>query len=68
MGREASWNPNAVNKSSGACGLAQALPCSKIGDGWNDPVTALKWMNTYVHQRYGGWSQAVSFHDSHNWY
>ena len=66
--KESSWNPNAVNKSSGACGLAQALPCSKLGPNWNDPATALTWMATYVKNRYGSWYAAVQFHKANNWY
>jgi uncharacterized protein YabE (DUF348 family) len=65
--RESGWNPNAVNKSSGACGLPQALPCSKLGPNWNDPVVALNWMNTYV-GRYGGWAGAYAFWLVHHWY
>lgn len=38
VSRESSWNPLAVNKSSGACSLVQALPCSKLGANWSDPV------------------------------
>ena len=68
--RESTWNPAAVNPSSGACGLAQSLPCgkqSKYGE-WNDPIANLKWMADYVSERYGGWSQAVAFHDRMGWY
>ncbi len=50
--KESGWNPNAVNRSSGACGLAQALPCSKLGADWSNPVVALNWMNGYVNGRY----------------
>lgn len=66
--KESSWNPNAVNVSSGACGLAQALPCSKIPGQWNDPVNALNWMNNYVNARYGGWANAHSFWLLNRWY
>jgi len=66
--KESSWNPNAVNVSSGACGLAQALPCSKIPGQWNDPVNALNWMNNYVNGRYGGWAGAHSFWLENRWY
>lgn len=66
--KESSWNPEAVNPSSGACGLAQALPCSKIGKNWNDPATALAWMANYVKNRYGSWHAAVQFHKANNWY
>lgn len=68
VGRESSWNPNALNPSSGACGLAQALPCSKLGPNWNDPVVALNWMNDYVNGRYGGWANAYSFWQANHWY
>lgn len=66
--RESGWNPKAVNSSSGACGLAQALPCSKLGPNWSDPVTALKWQYNYVSQRYGGYSGAYSFWLANHWY
>lgn len=65
--KESGWNPNAVNKSSGACGLAQALPCSKLGPNWSNPVVALNWMNGYV-GRYGGWEGAYKFWVAHKWY
>lgn len=66
--RESSWNPNAVNPTSGACGLVQALPCSKIPGDWSDPVNALKWGERYVNSRYGSWAGAVEFWRIHNWY
>lgn len=68
VAKESSWNPNAVNPSSGACGLAQALPCSKIGGNWNDPVTALRWQYNYVQARYGGYRGAYEFWLANNWY
>jgi hypothetical protein len=64
--RESGCNPNAVNKSSGACGIPQALPCSKLGT--SDPVEQIKWMQNYVNNRYGGWAGAVSFWNQHHWY
>lgn len=68
VSRESSWNPNAINKSSGACGLGQQLPCGKWAGAWNDPVAALRAMNGYVNGRYGGWPQAVAFWNSNGWY
>lgn len=68
VSKESSWNPNAVNESSGACGLVQALPCSKLGTNWNDPVHALKWQHAYVTDRYGGYAQAYSFWVNNHWY
>lgn len=66
--RESEWNPKAVNPSSGACGLVQALPCSKLGPNWSDPVTALKWQKNYVTERFGGYAGAKSWWESHGWY
>lgn len=66
--KESGCRPDAVNPSSGACSLAQALPCSKIPGNWRDPINALKWMDNYCKQRYGSWGAALSFHYSHNWY
>lgn len=66
--KESGWNPNAVNKSSGACGLVQALPCSKLGPNWNDPVVALRWGDAYVKGRYGSWSGAYAFWSANHWY
>ncbi len=66
--RESGWNPNAINQSSGACGLAQALPCSKVPGNPMDPVNSLNWMNGYVTGRYGGWQQAYNFWMKNRWY
>lgn len=68
VSRESGWNPNAVNRSSGACGLGQQLPCGKWAGAWNDPVAALIAMTGYVNARYGGWAGAVGFWNSHGWY
>lgn len=66
--KESGWNPNAVNKSSGACGLAQALPCSKVPGNPYNPIDSLNWMNGYVNGRYGGWQQAYEFWLVKRWY
>ena len=66
--RESGWNPNAVNRSSGACGLGQQLPCGKWAGAWNDPVAALRAMDGYVKGRYGGWQQAVAFWNANHYY
>lgn len=66
--RESGWNPNATNASSGACGLVQALPCSKVpGSGYN-PVDNLRWANGYAVGRYGSWAQAYDFWTSNHWW
>lgn len=68
VSRESGWNPNAVNPSSGACGLGQQLPCGKWAGAWNDPVAALRAMNGYVVGRYGSWQGAVAFWNANHWY
>lgn len=68
VSRESGWNPNAINRSSGACGLGQQLPCGKWAGAWNDPVAALRAMTGYVSSRYGGWAGAVAFWNLHHWY
>ncbi len=67
--RESGWNPNATNSSSGACGLVQALPCSKVpgGNGY-DPVANLTWANGYANGRYGSWAGAYDFWISNHWW
>lgn len=66
--KESGWNPNAVNPSSGACGLGQQLPCGKWAGAWNDPVAALVAMKGYAVARYGSWSGAYNFWISNNWW
>lgn len=66
--RESNCNPNAVNPSSGACNVAQELPCGKSGCQLGDGACSVKWMNQYVIARYGSWANAVAFHDRMNWY
>lgn len=66
--RESGCNPYARNASSGACGVAQELPCGKSGCSLGDGACQVKWMNSYVISRYGSWAAAVSFHDRNNWY
>ena len=68
VSKESGWNPNAKNRSSGACGLAQAYPCSKLGPNWNDPVVALRWQYNYVNKRYGGYAGAYKFWRANRWY
>lgn len=66
--KESGWNPNARNRSSGACGLAQALPCSKVPGNPHDPVNSLNWMHGYVMGRYGSWENAVNHSKRRGWY
>ncbi len=68
VSHESGWNPNATNKGSGACGLVQALPCSKVpGNGYN-PVDNLRWGTGYATSRYGGWAGAYSAWVRQHWW
>jgi len=70
--RESSWDVHATNSSSGAYGLMQALPGSKMasaGADWRDnPVTQIKWGLQYMNETYGSPCAAWSFWQAHNWY
>ena len=72
INRESGCNPSATNRSSGAYGIPQALPGTKMasaGADWQtNPVTQLKWMQNYVVSRYGSWAGAVGFSNTHGWY
>jgi hypothetical protein len=63
---ESSYNPKAVNASSGACGLAQFLPCKGLIDDSVD-VQVDKFC-TYIEERYGTATAAVKHEKNFNWY
>jgi hypothetical protein len=70
--RESNWNPAATNASSGAHGIPQALPGSKMasaGPDWEtNPVTQIKWGLGYIQGRYGSPCNAWGHSESHGWY
>ena len=70
--RESHWNPYDLNHSSGAYGIPQAVPGSKMataGADWRtNPVTQVKWMIHYVDGRYGSACGAWAFWQGHDWY
>ncbi|MFH9982967.1 transglycosylase SLT domain-containing protein [Streptomyces sp. NPDC017179] len=70
--RESGWNPRATNASSGAYGLVQALPASKMssaGADWRtNPKTQIKWGLKYMKSRYGSPAGAWRFWQAHGWY
>lgn len=72
ISHESGWNPHAKNPGSDAYGIGQALPPSKMAafgsDYMSNPITQLKWMQSYVNERYGGINGAYDFWRSHNWY
>ena len=69
--RESGWRWNAAN-ASGAYGIPQALPGSKMataGPDWlTNPATQIKWGIGYIKQRYGSPCNAWAFWQGHNWY
>ncbi len=70
--RESNYNVYATNSSSGSYGLPQALPGSKMasaGADWaTNPITQLRWMASYVAERYGGFCPAWGFWQKSHWY
>ena len=70
--RESHWNPLAKNAYSGATGLCQALPGSKMasaGSDWaTNPITQLRWCNGYAVGRYGSWAKAYQFWTVNHWW
>ncbi|CAL9577815.1 transglycosylase SLT domain-containing protein [Streptomyces sp. Tu 3180] len=69
---ESSWNVTATNASSGAYGLVQALPASKMasaGPDWKtNPATQIKWGLDYMNSRYGSPCAAWDFWQTNHWY
>ncbi|MFF3946005.1 transglycosylase SLT domain-containing protein [Streptomyces sp. NPDC001902] len=69
---ESGWNYTATNSSSGAYGLVQALPGSKMasaGADWRtNPGTQIRWGLKYMDSRYGSPCGAWSFWQANNWY
>lgn len=70
--RESNWNISATNASSGAYGLVQALPASKMssaGADWKtNPRTQIKWGLDYMNSRYGSPVGAWKFWQANGWY
>ncbi|MEZ5186114.1 MAG: hypothetical protein R2720_10250 [Candidatus Nanopelagicales bacterium] len=70
--RESGWNHLAVNPSSGATGIPQALPGSKMasaGADWKtNPQTQIRWGASYIKDRYGDPLGAWAHFKSKNWY
>ena len=70
--RESGWNPNAYNSRSGAYGIPQALPASKMATAGTDYRTNYKtqinWGLGYIKSRYGSPSAAWNHSQSKGWY
>ena len=69
---ESGWRWNAENPSSGAYGIPQALPGSKMasaGADWQtNPATQIEWGLGYIRDVYGSPCGAWGFKQSHGWY
>lgn len=68
IARESGFNKRAINPTSGACGLSQALPCSKMACSLDDADCQLNWIEEYVNDRYGSIDRTLVFHDLRNYY
>lgn len=70
--RESGWNPNSHNKRSGAHGIPQALPASKMAsegsDYYTNGNTQIRWGLGYIARRYGSPSNAWRHFQSRGWY
>jgi len=70
--RESGWNWRARNPSSGAYGIPQALPGSKMAsvapDWRTNPITQIKWGLNYIAERYGTPCGAWGHSQAFGWY
>jgi hypothetical protein len=69
---ESGWNPTAENPNSGAYGIPQALPGSKMasaGPDWQtDAATQILWGLQYIQSTYGSPCAAWSHEEATGWY
>lgn len=74
--RESGWSNTAQNPSSGAYGIPQALPYTKMpkvawpsnAGGSSDPTAQIQWGLSYIQSRYGSPSAAWAHETSNGWY
>ena len=70
--RESSWRADAYNASSGAYGIPQSLPGSKMasaGADWRtNAATQIEWGLSYIADRYGSPCGAWAHSERFNWY
>lgn len=70
--KESGWNVYAHNRSSGAYGIPQALPGTKMasvaGDWATNPATQIIWGLGYIGGRYGTPCDAYGFSQIKGWY
>jgi hypothetical protein len=74
--RESGWNQFADNPSSGAYGIPQALPYTKMpkaawpasAGGSSNPTAQIDWMASYMSGQYGGPVGAWAHEEAYGWY
>ena len=70
--RESGWNPHSHNKYTGAHGIPQALPGSKMAsagsDYYNNGKTQIRWGLKYIKNKYGTAGKAWAFFVNNGWY
>ncbi|MBX6381441.1 MAG: transglycosylase SLT domain-containing protein [Microbispora sp.] len=70
--KESHWNERAMNRYSGAYGIPQALPGSKMasaGADWQtNPATQIKWGLNYIAGRYKSPCGAWAHSQATGWY
>jgi hypothetical protein len=70
--RESGWRYDAENGASGAYGIPQSLPGSKMasaGADWQtDPATQIKWGLGYIKNTYGNPCSAWAFEEANGYY
>ena len=70
--KESNWRYQARNKTSGAHGIAQALPATKmevIGTDWRtNPLTQITWGLKYISERYETPCKALKKFNRSRWY
>lgn len=70
--KESHWNAKARNKRSGACGIPQAYPCSKMKKYGKDYKTnckvQIKWGLAYIKSRYKTPTKAWKHFQKKRWY
>jgi hypothetical protein len=70
--RESNWRVHETNDESGAYGIPQSLPGSKMaqfGADWRDnPVTQIRWGLWYIDERYGTPCAAWEHSELYNYY
>lgn len=70
--KESGWSTTSLNRSSGAYGIPQSLPASKMAtagaDYMTNPATQIRWGLGYIKSRYGSPAAAWAHSQAVNWY